>query len=53
MRHAKPLIYFDGEKWRMSPFSTRRTNAPEPYTRALHFCQKMNEKRAMQYFTKG
>jgi len=53
MKRAKPHIWFDGEKWRMTPFGTSRTNAPSPYTRAMHFCRVMNEKRAMQYFTRG
>jgi hypothetical protein len=48
----KPHIFFDGEKW----LWTVRPSAfvqPTAWYVTTQFCRVMNEKRAMQYFTKG
>jgi hypothetical protein len=44
----KPHIYFDGEKWN---FELRVQTGISRVLRLRSFCQMMNEKRAMQYFT--
>ena len=45
----KPHIYFDGEKWRYEWPLTY--SAMHDYYSLTRFVQRMNEKRAMQYFT--